>query len=408
MIDSDGVVAELGRRVEAEGRIAAALVELERHPGHQLLTTGPLAGATAARWAVARESLSALWTGFAHHQRIVAAAQAVRARRARPGEAELAELVHLLREPTVEMRRTLVERRLTGDVVAVEHVTLQQLSDRMDLAYRGVHELVDACADLHQALLRGLAPLAARAADARTLAHELGQAGLADAVTAQIQDLDSDGTADPLALADGALQRRLAVIDTELTAVASRLAEQAVLRAGWPDTLATLTAGIAALEPARAAAEQAHRQAAELIVAALPPLPPDQRPALQERLQLLDTSTPVAVTDWPRRARDAAELRGHVQAATAALQQSHELAAGLLERRTELRGRYDAFRAKAARTGYGEHPELLALDEEIRLLLWCRPCDLGAATRALGNYQRVLQSIRAPTPGASREQGRSA
>ena len=43
--------AELARRVAAQARIADALVELERHPGHRLLAATALTGTSARRWA---------------------------------------------------------------------------------------------------------------------------------------------------------------------------------------------------------------------------------------------------------------------------------------------------------------------------------------------------------------------
>ena len=52
----------------------------------------------------------------------------------------------------------------------------------------------------------------------------------------------------------------------------------------------------------------------------------------------------------------------------------------------------EAYRAKAHRLGRSEQPEILRLDEELRAVLWARPCDLAAATRVLAEYQRLLQA----------------
>lgn len=68
-----------------------------------------------------------------------------------------------------------------------------------------------------------------------------------------------------------------------------------------------------------------------------------------------------------------------------------ELATGLVERRAELRGRFEAYRARALRLGRIEEPGLLRLEEEIRRLLWTRPAELAGATRAIGAYQRLLR-----------------
>ncbi|RFU38686.1 hypothetical protein DZF91_26365, partial [Actinomadura logoneensis] len=76
-----------------------------------------------------------------------------------------------------------------------------------------------------------------------------------------------------------------------------------------------------------------------------------------------------------------------------------DLAAGLLERREELRGRLGAYRVKAARLGLAEDADLLTIHERARELLWTSPCDLRAATVALSGYQ---QAVNSRTKGADR------
>ncbi|MDT7643052.1 MAG: hypothetical protein QOC75_52, partial [Pseudonocardiales bacterium] len=100
--------AELSDRSREETRIAASLVELERHPGHRLLTGGPLTGATAARWATAAPLLSGLWRDFALYRDALDTARRVRGSRPRPNETALAELHRLLALPSVEVSRTEV------------------------------------------------------------------------------------------------------------------------------------------------------------------------------------------------------------------------------------------------------------------------------------------------------------
>jgi hypothetical protein len=68
----------------------------------------------------------------------------------------------------------------------------------------------------------------------------------------------------------------------------------------------------------------------------------------------------------------------------------------LEQRRAELRGRFEAYRAKANRLGCAEHSDALALDASLRQLLWTKPCDLGAATRALVAYQRLVSGTGRP------------
>jgi hypothetical protein len=67
--------------------------------------------------------------------------------------------------------------------------------------------------------------------------------------------------------------------------------------------------------------------------------------------------------------------------------------AGLLDRRTELRGRLEAYRAKAARLGHAESATLSALHRAAYDVLFTAPCDLLEATRAVGRYQRAVLDL---------------
>ena len=132
-------------------------------------------------------------------------------------------------------------------------------------------------------------------------------------------------------------------------------------------------------------AERAGRRAQELIVDADPP-PPDPRPGLRARLAALPR-----IAGWPARRAALEDLRVAVADATAELRSAVSGAVGLVERRSELRGRFDAYRATAARLGVGEWPDVLAAGDRVHDLLWTRPCDLAAATVAVVDYQRSIR-----------------
>ena len=63
--DGAALAAELAARVDAEARMATALVELERHPGHLTLAAGTCTGVTGERWMAASAALAGLWEDFA-------------------------------------------------------------------------------------------------------------------------------------------------------------------------------------------------------------------------------------------------------------------------------------------------------------------------------------------------------
>jgi hypothetical protein len=66
-------------------------------------------------------------------------------------------------------------------------------------------------------------------------------------------------------------------------------------------------------------------------------------------------------------------------------------AAAPLARRRELRGRLDAYRAKAIATGRAEDVQLEDLYQSAVAVLYQAPCDLDEAERALGAYQSSLR-----------------
>ncbi|MFD0524194.1 hypothetical protein [Paractinoplanes durhamensis] len=86
------------------------------------------------------------------------------------------------------------------------------------------------------------------------------------------------------------------------------------------------------------------------------------------------------LADWARRARER----------LAALQTAAAHNAGLLGTRNELRGRLDAYQAKALRRGLGEDAELTPLATAARERLYTAPCDLDAARVAVNAYQDAL------------------
>jgi len=135
--------------------------------------------------------------------------------------------------------------------------------------------------------------------------------------------------------------------------------------------------------------ERDRQRAQQLIATSGLAAPPDRLPALRARFDALH-----APAGWAARAEALDGLRTAAADAARELHTARRLATGLLERRAELRGRFEAYRAKAARLGRAEHPDLLALDQRIRETLWTRPCDLVAATCALRAYQRLV-----PHPG---------
>ncbi|GAA1171552.1 hypothetical protein GCM10009608_04820 [Pseudonocardia alaniniphila] len=360
--------------------MASALVELERHPGHALLTSGRLTGETARLWAGIEGELAGLWRDFDDHRRVVDAATAA------ADGGDLATLRRLLHDPSIEMSRTalpLHERGLTGVPERVEHVDLDTIHRRMEATFDRVSAFVARADSAYRDALARIASPAEQLRDARRIADDLGaeQHALAE-LTRRLDVVERAATTDPLGstVDTGPLAR-------DVEGVVERLRVAAAVRDGWPERTARLDAALGELDALRGRMVADRARAAEIVVVTLPPAPPDRRPALRARQAAV-----LVIDGWPSRAAALDGLLVAVATEADTLRAARELASGLIERRGELRGRYEAYRAKAHRLGRSEQPEILRLEEELRAVLWARPCDLAAATRALAEYQRLLQA----------------
>uniref|UniRef100_UPI001CF696C9 hypothetical protein n=1 Tax=Pseudonocardia sp. ICBG601 TaxID=2846759 RepID=UPI001CF696C9 len=264
-------------------------------------------------------------------------------------------------------------------------ITLDELTARMDVAFGEVRALLRTAHERHQASVAALAPAAERLREARALAAELGaehESVRVGALTRRLREVEEQTASDPLAEPSAAAP--LGELAAEIEAVAARLTATAGLRGEWDVRRAAVEASVADVDGLRRRAEAVRERAVEIVVGPVPELPPDRDHELRGRLAALGRGS------WTTRAAALRELSDAVAAASAELTEAHELVGGLVERRAELRGRFEAYAAKAARTGVAERPDVLTQHDTARELLWSRPCDLAAATRALVAYQRAV------------------
>jgi hypothetical protein len=83
-------------------------------------------------------------------------------------------------------------------------------------------------------------------------------------------------------------------------------------------------------------------------------------------------------------------LERDIESARKDVEELRTRAAGLLERRRELRSRLENYLAVAVERGFAEAAEIGAGYTRARELLWTKPCDLRAATQAVHDYQRAV------------------
>jgi hypothetical protein len=449
--EADRQLAALG---DGYDRIAAAMFTLDSHPGLEFLKGSPLAGRTLAAWQSVQPRIDVLWAHFTALRTQLELARGIRGQRSRLGGEELAQLSRMLREPVVTLDPagmpvdSTVMRAgragVTGGTTGGPgwpgagsggpggsgagsgglgppgsssglRLTLSQLAQRTESGCAEVTAVLTEVDTACTTLVAGVAPVADRVSEARALANELGEgsdpvfAGLA----ADLARLRQQALDDPLAAAGtqsgfGAGLRQLA---EDADAARTRLAEAARVRDEFPRRVAALRQSVGELATAEATTEQSYQLVgAKIADPGLPP-PPAAAPALLGRVPALEQASQpgqsTVAVQWRHLADEMSTLELDVAAAADRARQLREAADGLLGRRNELRGRLEAYRAKAARLGFAEQSELTARHGQARELLYTSPCDLPAATRAVRAYQESLAAlthVQTPGPTSTPEQ----
>ncbi|WP_245974373.1 hypothetical protein [Thermomonospora umbrina] len=396
----DAVDHALGSLNDDRDRIASALLDLENHPGYQLVKGTRLAGATRRRWEEAEARLLLLWRLFDAYQRVLDTAGELRARQSKPADATLRELSALLEGPSVELpldEIPLEKRTLLGPTS--ERCTLDAAVERMTTVYGEVIDLVSAVNAAWEQLLGPLDEAEEGWREGARLAQSLetGRDAELDRIGRELAAAGQIVRTDPLALVrDGrADTSRLDQARADLDKVRAGLAEAARVRERYEQRVAAIGTSLARLDAVLDEARTAYRTVQVKIASPGVNEPHDPVPVLRERLDALAALH--GSGRWPELADGVADLESTVAAAIDQATRARTLIAGLLERRDELRGRLDAYRVKAARLGFAEHHDLIRLHEEAGALLWTAPCDLQQSTVVLAQYQRVLRSLETGT-----------
>ena len=375
VLTRDQVDREISERTAELEALAAALVELDTHPGIEHVRRYPPTGVTADRWVAVESALARMWDGLRGMTSIMDAVHALRARRSKPDQADVDELTRLLRERplTVSPDGESLDRPVGGGLgPAVERVGLADTADRIRAAYPAVAEFLAAVDEIGSRVATGLAPYIKRL-------DELGAT-----VPEELTDFLALSATDPLSFTADDVAARLTAIARGVELQVAQRAEDAFLQANWPDSMATTGAQIDMLREALQQCAHARAHAERSVLTSPLPVPLDPEPDLRDRLRSLTEPDPSALRS----------LRDRIAAALQDARENEELARGLLDRRSELNGRLKAYQAKAARLGIGEDRDLLASSAIAAGLLARKPCDLRAVTRAVADYQRLIAQKR--------------
>jgi hypothetical protein len=377
--------SELLRLETAVTAIAANLVDLDDNPHRKELDKTRLTGRTATAWADATEALTELWDGYRMLTELIAKARGLRDQR-RFNDRERAEFVHLVLGKSVTLSTTtvpLAQRGLLGTGQISTTCSPAELLGAMETAFATAATVVTRAGDVWQKLLPSAADTAAELDNVRRLTREAGgSTATLDEADRRLGAFTSTLANDPLG-ADGSaltgVRDLIARADAERTS-AAELRQALERRLSDAHTLATDIA--AARRAADAAREKADgrfddREISTVRdVALLPDLAALDALAAAGQWALISPR----LSDWTRRARE------HL----AAIQTATARNTALLTGRNEMRGRLDAYRAKALSRGLGEDATLTPLAEGARDLLYTAPCDLDAARRAVDAYQEAL------------------
>jgi hypothetical protein len=250
--------------------------------------------------------------------------------------------------------------KLWNDLTESRVASLEQANG----AYAEVKEFLDAVDEINSTVAKKIAPSLKQIDDAGA------------AVPTEITDLLAVSASDPLSLTTDDIDRRITAI-----------AELVALQANWPDAVADTAARLDALRDATRHAAQTRERATATVLTGPLPVSTDAEPELRAELESMTASDPTALRVLQLRAESALER----------IRQDEALAQGLLDRRTELKGRLRAYEAKAARLGLAEDRELLSSRRIASGLLSRKPCDLRAVTQAIVDYQQMVAAKREKT-----------
>jgi hypothetical protein len=415
----DRALARLGAEHEA---IETSLLALQDHAGRRLLEGAELTGVTKERWAAAEASITLLWTYFDAYSDALRGAREIRARRRWSSREDLVELTELLRGECVTLAGSAAAHAPTAQGGSAgprlsERFSLAALVERMNELYATSLDMVVAADAVWSALPARIDLLAAELQRTRRLAHSVGvrpgehPAGDdLERITRTLTRLREQVISDPLAYwlpgegssAPGGGRPDTTVYDREARALEDVRREiDAVLtvRQDAEQRIVKLRDVLSRADRTLAEARTARGEVlAKIAATEVPPVsgPPT---ALQE--QLAQAAEYRRTAQWSRLSPLLESLEQKAEDELLRARESLTAVTAPLAVRAELRGRLDAYKAKVARHGLAEDPELVEKYEKARRMLWSAPCDLRVAEEAVLRYQRAAAELLGSTrPGA--------
>jgi len=392
VVDLDQIDRTLARLRETVAVMSSNLVDLESDAVRMRLDQASLTGTTAARWSEAKVALGLLWQWFSQLNDVLERAGRVRGSKGRVDPERVSELSALLSTPSIELSTSdipLAERGLLGARQTTTRCTPDELLSHMTAAFGRVTDVVGSAGRAWAANDARLQSLDAELSETDRLAASLGtQHGAElDRLRGRLGQLGAALASDPLG-ADGAA---FDPVDVSLGSLRQDIGALTTLRDGMTARMAEARTLLDELHRTVQAGAEAHRQTLEKIAAPGVPSPLPDQPDLDRELNR--TAEAGGRGDWRTVSR---LLSDWTARATASLAEAHRVLdanRAPVAARNELRGRLDAYRAKAFRLGLLENPTVAGLYERAHRMLYCSPTDLASAAELVGRYQHAIAEL---------------
>lgn len=400
----EGIDEALNRARGENARVSLQLADLDRNVAQRMLQgVGPV-GRTRQRWESAECSIHRLWTLHTAFEDVIEQADALQD----SGGEEVSV-------------RDALSRVLTGPSVPLpldegtEHLSLAEAIARMSTDSEEVAGTIAEVEAAWSVLHPKLGELEALWQEIGSLAGMVGDdEDDREPLRAELAFLGETVRRDPLALVtdDGTVDTSgLERARTRLEHTAGELRDALRMRDAYDESVERLLWAIDDAEEKVARTAALRRHVAEAVAVPVPIEVVDTVPSL--RAGVVEMAELRAQGRW----RELGTLHGRLQQAVHEtvddLAERGEDLEGLLERRSELRGRLDGYRTQAVRFGLAEDERILTEHRRAHRALWEIPADLREATAALSTYRDVLRrptgtgrGSNRTTPGAGASEGR--
>ena len=392
VMDTSEIDARLQEYTAAEHRIGANLHELEDHAVYRLFTSDVLQGKTRDAFAAVQSADPSLWDLFTILSSALDRARTLRGSRSWLGGDERAELIKLLTGREIVIRSDdipLLNRDLVASAEHVDRASFAELIDRMRHMYEPVRDAVSRA----DAILDGLLPrLTSADQTLARLRSDIATLGLDDRelnrIAETIERIRDLALTDPLSIPTGAKASLDQALHDAGAAIAAAQSSHDAIAHDLTQAHDLLDRCRELIATATAEREQAQHK---VVLHAPLPVAPNVN-AIDGPRGLAATLQPVTTRrgPWQQTRR---ELDGWLQRARRFEQQLERVSRRIhepLERRAELRGRLNAFRAKMSGVGRSEDAALTELSDEVHNELYTSPSDLDRAERLLREFTAMM------------------